>query len=100
MWRVAGLILVVASVLVRPVSAEHGPVSDAVCPTGSAEIVLDPGHGGSDPGAIQATYGLQEKVLTLEVAERTAAILQDDYGYRVALTRAKNETELGNSERG
>jgi N-acetylmuramoyl-L-alanine amidase len=39
-------------------------------------------------------------VLTLEIAERTAAILQEGYGYRVALTRETNETELGNSERG
>jgi N-acetylmuramoyl-L-alanine amidase len=86
--------------LVMPVSAEHGLNSYAGCPTGSAEIVLDPGHGGSDSGAIQATYGLQETVLTLEIAERTAAILQEGYGYRVALTRETNETELGNSERG
>jgi N-acetylmuramoyl-L-alanine amidase len=100
MWRVVGSVAVALGSLVMPVSAEHGLNSDAGCPTGSAEIVLDPGHGGSDSGAIQATYGLQETVLTLEIAERTAAILQEGYGYRVALTRETNETELGNSERG
>ena len=55
--------------------------------------------GGSDPGAINATYGLQEKMLTLEVAGRTA-ILREEYGYRVALTRERNRTALSNSERG
>ena len=100
MWRVVGSILMALGVLIMPVSAEHGPHYDVECPTGSAEIVLDPGHGGSDPGALHATYGLHETVLTLEVAERTAAILREEYGYRVALTRENNATELGNSERG
>ena len=100
MWRAVGLILLVVSLLAMPVSAEHGPVYDVACPTGSAEIVLDPGHGGSDPGAIHAVYGLQETVLTREVAERTAEILREEYGYRVALTRETTGTELANSERG
>lgn len=100
MWRVTGSILVAMGVFVAPVFAEHGLVSDAKCPTGNAEVVLDPGHGGSDPGAIQVTYELQEKVLTREVAERTAEILREEYGYRVALTRETTSTELGNSERG
>jgi len=100
MWRVVGWIVLALGSLAVPVSAEHGPHYDVGCPTGNAEVVLDPGHGGSDPGAIHATYGLQETVLTLEVAERTAAILREEYGYRVALTRQTNGTELANSERG
>ena len=100
MWRVMGSVLMALGGLAMPISAEHGPYYAVVCPTGSAQVVLDPGHGGSDTGAIYATYGLHEKALNLEVAERTAAILQEGYGYRVALTRETNETELGNSERG
>ena len=100
MWRVVGSMLIVLEGLLMSVSAEHGPYYDVECPTGSAQVVLDPGHGGSDPGAINATYGLQEKMLTLEVAERTAAILREEYGYRVALTRERNGTALANSERG
>ena len=100
MWRVVGSALMAVGFLVMPVSAEHGPHYDVACPTGRAEVVIDPGHGGSDPGAVHATYGLHEKALTLEVAERTAAILREEYGYRVALTRDNNGTELGNSERG
>ncbi|WP_047150383.1 N-acetylmuramoyl-L-alanine amidase family protein [Aneurinibacillus tyrosinisolvens] len=47
-------------------------------------IVLDPGHGGVDPGAIG--NGIQEKDLTLGIALRTAAFLRG-YGADVRLTR-------------
>jgi N-acetylmuramoyl-L-alanine amidase len=100
MRRAAGLALLAAGFLASPLSAEHGPVFDAACPTGSAQVVLDPGHGGPDPGALKAVYGLHEKWLALEVAERAAEILREEHGYGVALTRGDNETELGNSERG
>jgi N-acetylmuramoyl-L-alanine amidase len=103
-WRVAWSILAASGILAgsasASASAEHGPTFDVECPTGSAQVVLDPGHGGPDSGALHPTYGLREQALTLEVAERTAAILRDEHGYRVALTRRHNETELGNSERG
>lgn len=61
-------------------------------------MVLDPGHGGSDAGAINQEYGLLEKDLTLAIATRVAEILQAD-GYTVALTRS-TDVSLGNSERG
>jgi len=31
-------------------------------------LVIDPGHGGTDPGAIDPLYGIQEKRVTLNVA--------------------------------
>lgn len=37
-------------------------------------VVIDPGHGGRDPGSIGPT-GVQEKVVTLAVARQVAAIL-------------------------
>ncbi len=37
-------------------------------------VVLDPGHGGRDPGSVGPT-GVQEKVVTLAVARQVAAIL-------------------------
>jgi N-acetylmuramoyl-L-alanine amidase len=48
-------------------------------------IVLDPGHGGKDPGAIGPT-GLQEKTVTLDVALRVAEYLRQK-GANVVLTR-------------
>lgn len=49
-------------------------------------IVLDPGHGGQDPGAISAS-GRFEKDVTLAVAKAVAARLQQTGRYRVLLTR-------------
>ncbi|HEV2106624.1 MAG TPA: N-acetylmuramoyl-L-alanine amidase [Thermomicrobiales bacterium] len=71
---------------------------DDACPVPrGAAIVLDPGHGGEDPGALNA--GLVEAELTLAIARRTADLLRGN-GLSVALTRDDMESTLGNSERG
>lgn len=49
-------------------------------------IAIDPGHGGADNGMENATLGLKEKVLTLDVAERLKKLLEAR-GYKVMLTR-------------
>jgi len=100
MRRRLGALLLAMWLLAPPVSADHGPVFEVRCPTETAQIVLDPGHGGPDPGAVYDTYELHEARLNLEIAQLVAEILHDDYGYTVALTRQDNDTELGNSERG
>lgn len=48
--------------------------------------MLDPGHGGQDPGAISAS-GHYEKHVTLAVAQAVAARLEQTGRYRVLLTR-------------
>ena len=48
-------------------------------------IVIDPGHGGSDTGAV-GQYGTTEKAVTLAVALKTEKILQDE-GMKVIMTR-------------
>lgn len=67
-----------------------------------ATIVLDPGHGGSDTGALSMT-GQPEKRYTLEVAKRVERKLQAR-GARVVMTRRSDKTvplaarpELANS---
>lgn len=52
-------------------------------------IVLDPGHGGQDPGAISAS-GRHEKDITLAVALAMAQRLQATGRYRVILTRDRD----------
>jgi N-acetylmuramoyl-L-alanine amidase len=55
-------------------------------PTDPRLIVIDPGHGGNDPGAINESMGLTEKNLTLAISKRLRADLQHA-GWRVAMTR-------------
>ncbi len=52
---------------------------------GVRRIVIDPGHGGKDPGAM--AFGLKEKDVVLNVAHRTAVILEEKHNYEVILTR-------------
>lgn len=52
-------------------------------------IVIDPGHGGKDPGT-QFVGGIQEKDITLEIAKRLAASLEKNIGCEVLLTRDKD----------
>jgi len=49
-------------------------------------IVLDPGHGGFDAGAV-GNNGLEEKELTLEFGRRVKALLERDSSIAVHLTR-------------
>lgn len=49
-------------------------------------IVLDPGHGGSDPGKENTLLAVNEKTLTLDVALRVKKILET-FGWQVLLTR-------------
>jgi N-acetylmuramoyl-L-alanine amidase len=52
---------------------------------GVGKIVLDPGHGGKDPGAL--AFGLKEKDIVLKVAKNLAYHLKKDMNADVILTR-------------
>ena len=49
-------------------------------------IVIDPGHGGKDPGAV-GPHGIEEKTVNLRIAQELAEALRDQYHYEVLLTR-------------
>jgi len=53
-------------------------------------IVLDPGHGGTDPGAVGAG-GVREKDVTLDVAKRVRALLEEGH-LAVSMTRDGDST--------
>ncbi len=63
---------------------------------GVKKIVLDPGHGGKDPGAM--AFGLKEKDIVLDVAKKLAPVLSKELGCEVVLTR-KDDTFISLEER-
>jgi N-acetylmuramoyl-L-alanine amidase len=52
-------------------------------------VVLDPGHGGRDPGAL-GPGGIREKDIVLDIVRRVKRILEVDKGYEVHLTRSRD----------
>ena len=59
--------------------------------------MLDPGHGGVDPGAIGAS-GIYEKIVTLAAARQLKTRLEDTGRYKVVLTRER-DVSVGLTER-
>lgn len=76
----------------------------AVPAVGMRKIVLDPGHGGKDPGAM-GVGGVAEKDIVLAVAKKLARKLKRDMGIEVVLTRGddtfvplEDRTAIANAE--
>lgn len=53
-----------------------------------SKVVIDPGHGGNDPGAV-GKRGLREKDVNLDISKRLAKLLGDS-GVRVVMTRSSD----------
>jgi N-acetylmuramoyl-L-alanine amidase len=73
---------IVLDVLRPETTASRGP---AAAPDGDWVVVIDPGHGGLDPGAERA--GVQEKDVVLDVARRVRKLLDQTPGVAARLTR-------------
>lgn len=67
-----------------------GPTGESglksVSPAGLQTIVIDPGHGGTDPGAI-GKHGLMEKDIVIDVALRLRRLVENKLGAKVIMTR-------------
>jgi N-acetylmuramoyl-L-alanine amidase len=68
-------------------------------------IVIDPGHGGKDPGAI-GPRGVREKDIALDVAKKLGELLRKQYGVEILYTRDKDvfvplneRTEMANAKK-
>jgi len=67
---------------------EQQPVAEKTEPPPAKNIliVIDPGHGGKDSGAI-GKRGLMEKTVVLDIAKRLGDAIKNKTGYEVVLTR-------------
>ncbi len=63
--------------------------SSSTASKGKYVIVIDPGHGGEDPGKVGINDAL-EKEINLEIAKKLEKILQEK-GYEVVLTRTTDD---------
>ncbi len=68
-------------------------------------IVIDPGHGGEDPGAV-GPGGLKEKDIVLYVGKKLGEIIEKEHGMEVIYTRDRDvfvplneRTEIANSRK-
>lgn len=71
---------------IDPAVAEYRGNGATAFPSKGKVICIDPGHGGSDCGALNKSMGLYEKDITLDIAKKLAAMLIKD-GWNVVLTR-------------
>ncbi len=73
---------------------------------GVRKIVIDPGHGGADPGAPGYYKNVWEKDIVLKIAKKLAVVLRDRLKCTVVLTRSKDRkltlearTAIANTQR-
>ena len=79
-WIIIGILMMLAIVILNT----QVMAADS---NGNMVIVLDPGHGGGDPGASNSTYGLQEAKVNDQIAIYANAELEKYKGVKVYLTR-------------
>jgi N-acetylmuramoyl-L-alanine amidase len=78
----------------QPAPSPTAPEQPLAIPPPSAGVrivVIDPGHGGEEPG-VQGSRGGVEKDITLSVARRLRALIESRLGLRVFLTRDDDRT--------
>jgi N-acetylmuramoyl-L-alanine amidase len=76
--------------LVLPDAVADVRVREARLP-GRPIVLIDPGHGGRDPGAPGVSGNIREKDLTLAMAKELADLLEQRGRVRVALTRESDK---------
>jgi N-acetylmuramoyl-L-alanine amidase len=79
----------VSALRVAPAAAPLERVTAAAFPLAVRRVVIDAGHGGSDPGAV--ADGVIEKEVTLDIGRRLRGLLEKD-GFEVVFTRTEDRT--------
>lgn len=86
-FTIADPFRIVVDILGRPGEPKKTvPKPPSLQKPGSIRVVIDPGHGGEDPGAI-GPKGLMEKDVVLSVAQKLRDKLRRELGWKVVMTR-------------
>ena len=75
-----------AAVGAPPPASQPSPLLDKAHPKRDVMVVIDPGHGGKDPGAVGAK-GEREKDVVLSIAQLLAKRIKREKGFDVRLVR-------------
>jgi N-acetylmuramoyl-L-alanine amidase len=88
----------------KPLQTTNKTGAPTAVSNGLRKVVLDPGHGGKDPGA-SGPGGIAEKEIVLSIAKKLAVKLKTEMGTEVVLTRKddrfvplEDRTLLANSQ--
>ena len=74
--------------LIEGLFSDHVTQQEAVSFYKIKKVIIDPGHGGKDPGA-PGRHGLNEKDIVLDIAKRLSGLLRG-YGVETVLTRSSD----------
>ena len=87
-------IALIFALLVAIYSLNFGANTTASTSGGNMQkiVILDPGHGGEDPGKVSNYSDLREKDVNLIIALKTKELLETD-NYKVIMTREKDKLE-------
>ena len=87
-YRRSASVLVLLLILVLPLSGAESSVGHL----GLKTVVIDPGHGGKDPGALGKTKGIHEKHIVLAVSKLLGQKIKDAYpDVKVIYTRTDDK---------
>jgi N-acetylmuramoyl-L-alanine amidase len=89
---IALIFLLVIAIFSLNVGGEDRAVTVAKDKDVQKTVLLDPGHGGEDPGAVSDYSGAKEKDINLAIALKVRKLLDDD-GYKVLMTREEDKLE-------
>lgn len=93
-----GLFLLLCVVLFSINIGNIGASPASTTPGAVKTILLDPGHGGEDPGAVSDYSGLKEKDINLSIATNLKQLLEKE-NYKVLMTREEDKLEYSSETR-
>lgn len=87
------MLILLLSIAVYSLNFSGGDkASAAIGQTGNNIVLLDPGHGGEDPGAVSDYSGIKESSINLYIAKKIKEILESE-NYEVLMTREEDRLE-------
>lgn len=86
------VLIFLLSIAIYGLNVESDSAAVANGPDVQKVVMLDPGHGGEDPGAVSEYSGIKEKDINLSIAFKVKELLEKA-NYKVLMTRTEDKLE-------